>query len=234
MGNPAGPKPQTLLSMLPPLKYLVFKIPLHEFYTGKEGVIYKMKKIVKFNKKRTARGKSNYGKWVIQIIIFTFFVSAAFSFISEVLLRNVEVLVAFIILVIIITVGIVSDIVGVAVTAADETPFHSMSSRKLIGAKTSVILIRNANKISNLCSDAIGDICGIISGAAGAVIITRIAFIGSQNDRTLLAIVLSSIIASFTVGGKAIAKKFAIAECNNIVYRISYLIEKLKFYKKQD
>lgn len=191
-----------------------------------------MKRNIKFNKKRTARGKSNYSKWVIQIIIFTFFVSAGFSFISEVLLRNVEVLVAFIILIIIILVGIVSDIIGVAVTAADEMPFHSMSARKLIGAKTSVQLIRNASKISNLCSDAVGDICGIVSGAAGAVIIGELSFISSAQDRTLLAIVLSSIIASITVGGKAIAKRYAIAQCNNIVYKLGYLVERMKKLSK--
>ena len=107
------------------------------------------------------------------------------------LLRNVQVLVAFIILVVIILTGILFDIIGVAVTAADEKPFHSMSSRKLLGAKTSVALIRNASKLSNFCNDVIGDICGIISGAA-------------------------------------LGKHYAISECNNIMYRIGYVIEQSK------
>lgn len=191
-----------------------------------------MKKIIKFNKKRTAGSGARYGKWVIQIVIFSFFVSALFSFVSELLLKNVEILVAFIILVLIIFLGIVFDIVGVAVTAADETPFHSMASRKQTGAKTAVKMIRNAGKISNLCNDAIGDICGIISGAAGTIIVIKIATMGSDYERTLLAIVLSSIIAAITVGGKAIAKQFAITQCNNIVYRVGYLLEKIKMIFK--
>lgn len=187
-----------------------------------------MKRTIKFNKKRTARGSNKFGKWVIIIIIFSFFVSAGFSLISEVLLRNVDILVAFIILILIILIGILFDIIGVAVTAADEKPFHSMASRKIAGSKMSVKMIRNASRISNLCNDAIGDICGIISGAAGAVIAVKISFMNSDSERTLLAIVLSSIIAAITVGGKALSKQYAISQCNNIVFRIGYLIEKFK------
>jgi len=186
------------------------------------------KKIIKFNKKRTSGGKVSNNKWVIRIVLLTFIVSSVFSFISEVLLRNVQVLVAFIILIIIILIGIFSDIIGVAVTAADETPFHSMSSRKLVGAKTSVTMIRNASKLSNICNDVIGDICGIISGAAGAVLISRLVFVNSDNDRFILTIVLSSIIASITVGGKAIGKHYAISQCNNIVYRVGFIAEEIK------
>lgn len=205
----------------------LYSICYHLCKTNMEETVLS-KKIVKFNKKRTAGGKINYNKWVIQIIILTFIISSLFSFISEVLLRNVQVLVAFIILILIILIGILFDIIGVAVTAADEKPFHSMSSRKLSGAKTSVSLIRNASKFSNFCNDVIGDICGIISGAAGAVVISKLLFIQSDNDRFLLSIVLSSITAAITVGGKAIGKHYAITECNNIVYRIGYIIERSK------
>jgi len=215
VGNPAGPKPQTLLDMLPPIISLM-----------EEAIL--SKKVVKFNKKRTAGGRINYNKWVIKIIILTFIISSLFSFVSEVLLRNVQVLVAFIILIIIILIGIIFDIIGVAVTAADETPFHSMSSRKLQGAKTAVVLTRHASILSNICNDVIGDICGIISGAAGAVVISKLMFIQSDRDRFILSIVLSSITAAITVGGKALGKHYAISQCNNIVYRIGYIIEQVQ------
>mgnify|MGYP000874267959 FL=1 len=191
------------------------------------------KKSIKFNKKRVGNSKEENTRWVIKITILTFGISAILSFISEVLLRNVEVLVAFIILIIIIMVGIIFDIIGVAVTAADETPFHSMSSRKITGAKTSVKLIRNASKVSNICNDAIGDISGIISGAAGAVVIERIMNISSSSDKLALSIALSSITASITVGGKALGKHFAITQCNNIVYKIGYIVESIEnIFKK--
>lgn len=191
------------------------------------------KRDFKFNKKRVGNSKEENTKWMIKITLLTFGISAILSFISEMLLRNVEVLVAFIILIIIIMVGIIFDIIGVAVTAADETPFHSMSSRKITGAKTSVKLIRNASKVSNICNDAIGDISGIISGAAGAVVIERIMNISSNTDKLALSIALSSIIASITVGGKAFAKHFAITQCNNIVYKIGYIVESIEnIFKK--
>lgn len=186
-----------------------------------------MKKNFKLNKKKSAEGNSN-NKWVFHIIFLTFFISAGFSFISEVLLRNVQVLVAFIILIIIIIIGIIFDIIGVAVTAADETPFHSMSSRKIPGARTAIHMIRNASKISNICNDVIGDICSILSGAAGAVIIAKLAFFTSEYDTTLLSICLSAIIAALTVGGKAAGKHIAITQCNSIIYRLGYMAEEFK------
>ncbi|WDC83794.1 hypothetical protein PL321_14940 [Caloramator sp. mosi_1] len=80
----------------------------------------------------------------------------------------------FFVLISIIFVGIIFDIIGVAVTAAEEAPFHSLASRKVKGAKTAVKLIRNADKVSNFCNDVIGDICGVVSGAAGAIIISKL------------------------------------------------------------
>ncbi|KPU44907.1 hypothetical protein OXPF_13850 [Oxobacter pfennigii] len=186
------------------------------------------KKKVKFNKKRSSGFNHSHYNWAIKIIFLTLIISLGLSLISEMLLRNVQVLVAFLILIIIIFIGIIFDVLGVAVTAADEKPFHSMSARKLTGAKTSVYLIRNASKISSLCNDVIGDICGIISGAAGAVVISRLLFVKNDNDRFLLTILLSSVIAAVTVGGKALGKHFAITECNNIVYRTGYIFEKIK------
>lgn len=103
-----------------------------------------------------------------------------------------------------------------------------MASRKIPGSRTSVRMIRNASRISNLCNDAIGDICGIISGAAGAIIVVKLSYISSDYKKALLAIVMSAIISSITVGGKALSKHYAISQCNNIVFRLGYLIEKFR------
>ena len=96
------------------------------------------------------------------------------SFISENLIKNINVVFAFLILIIIIFIGILFDIIGVAVTAADEPPFHAMSANKQKGSKEAVILIRNADIVSNFCNDVIGDIAGTLSGAAGATLVYRI------------------------------------------------------------
>lgn len=187
----------------------------------------KHNKKIRFYIKKTNSKGTNY-RWIIGITIWTFIISALISFISDVLLANVGILIAFIILIIIILIGIVFDIIGVSVTAADEVPFHSMASRKVKGAKTSVNLIRNADKVSNFCNDVVGDICGVISGGTGAVIIGKIITSFQIQNKIILTLSISALIASLTVAGKAIGKNFAISESNNIVYCVAWFIETIR------
>lgn len=181
-------------------------------------------KTKKFYKRKTSDIKPDY-KWIIGITIWTFIISGTITFVSETLLKNVNIYIAFIILVLIISIGISFDIIGVAVTAADETPFHSMASRKVHGARKAVSLIRNADKVSNFCNDVIGDVCGVVSGGTGAVIVTKIMSSISLKDGLVLTIVISAAIASLTVGGKALGKQYAISQCNNIVYGVAWILE---------
>ena len=64
-----------------------------------------------------------------------------------------------IILVAVVLLGIVFDIIGVAVTIAPEEVFHAKATKKADGARTSLNLIKNATKVANFCADVIGDIC---------------------------------------------------------------------------
>lgn len=187
----------------------------------------KKNKRAKLYTKKISNGQSNY-KWIIGIVIWTFVISSLISFVSDQLLSNVNLLAAFIILITIIVIGILFDIIGVAVTAADEVPFHSMASRKVKGAKTSVSLIRNADKVSNFCNDVIGDVCGVISGGTGIVIIEKIITLRGIENKGALTLAISALIASMTVGGKAIGKNFAISQSNNIIYSVAWFIETFK------
>ena len=186
------------------------------------------KKRIKFYKKRTSKD-TNY-KWIIGIIIWTFIISSLISFVSDAMLARVDLFFAFIILIGIILTGILFDIIGVSVTAAEEVPFHSMASRRVRGAKTAVFLIRNADKVSNFCNDVIGDVCGVVSGGAGAAIIGKIITYGGFDDRTktLLTLAISATIASITVGGKALGKNFAISQSNNIVYSVAWFLDTIR------
>lgn len=187
----------------------------------------KGKKPVKFYKKIVSSPKYNY-KWIIGIVFWTFLISCTISYTSDIMISNVNLFVAFLILTAIVFMGILFDIIGVAVTAADEIPFHSMASRKVKGAKTAVYLIRNADKVSNFCNDVIGDVISIISGTIGAVIIGRILTFTGGSYKTLLTLGISALIASITVGGKAFGKYFAISQSNNIVYSVAWLMETVK------
>ena len=125
--------------------------------------------------------------------------------------------------------GILFDIIGVSVTTADEAVFHSMNSRKVYGADTAVMFKKNAEKVSSFCCDVIGDICGIVSGASGTTI--ALILITKCNFNPLLtSLTISAIIASLTIGGKAIGKSFAINKSSIILYEFAKFIS--PFYKK--
>ena len=168
-------------------------------------------------------------RWVIFITIFAFFLSVFMSTFSDLLLKKANTAVAFVILIAIILIGIVFDIIGVAVTVTDEKPFHSMAASKVKGAKSSLMLIRNASRVSNVCNDVIGDICGIISGSSAAFIVSQVEFPpGSLVDITVFSVVLSGIVASLTIGGKAFGKEIAINNSKEIVIMMGEILSVFK------
>ena len=83
----------------------------------------------------TKRQQKEAARWALTIFLVTIVVSATISFVSGEVMNRSSIAVAFLILLFIVAVGIVFDIVGVAVTSADEKPFHSMASRRVPGAK---------------------------------------------------------------------------------------------------
>jgi Hemolysins and related proteins containing CBS domains len=186
---------------------------------------------VKFKQNGAGSIKKNI-TWVLLITVISFFSSVVLSLVSSNVLKVVDIYTAFLVILLIIFVNIIADTVGTAVTAADETPFHAMASRKMYGAKQAIKMIRNADKVSNVCNDVIGDICGVISGAAGTYIIIRL--IGNQSDITI-ELTITGLIACFTVGGKALGKILAIRNSNYIVYKVGEIIQFITsiFYKKK-
>ena len=164
-------------------------------------------------------------RWVIFITIFAFLLSVFMSTFSDILLRKSNTAVAFIVLIAIIFIGLLFDIIGVAVTVTDEKPFHSMAASKVKGAKSSLMLIRNASRVSNVCNDVIGDICGIISGSSAAFIVTQVDFsdVGFMSA-AVFSVILSGIVASLTIGGKAFGKEIAINNSKEIISMIGRIL----------
>jgi len=132
----------------------------------------------------------------------------------------------------IVLIGIIFDMIGIASTAADETPFHSMAARKVYGAKHSIRIVRNADRFSNFCNDVIGDISGIISGTAAALVIIQLAGSMEISKNSALEyginVGLTSLIAAVTVGGKAFGKSFAITYSQDIIFRVGKLLQFLE------
>ena len=157
-------------------------------------------------------------RWVITIFVITLFVSGAISLLSEELLSRSGMAAAFIILFVIVLVGILFDVVGVAVTSADERPFHSMAARKVPGAQEAIGLLRNAERVGSICNDVVGDIYGVISGSASAVIASKIISHFTFSWPNVVSLLMSALVAATTVGGKAIGKTYAIKSCTSIVH----------------
>ncbi|MBQ3511252.1 MAG: hypothetical protein IJA30_03015 [Bacilli bacterium] len=167
-------------------------------------------------------------KWIIQIIIMAFVISFALSFVSEMTIPKLSIVFGILITLIFIFIGILFDIVGVAVTSADEKVFHSMNARQVRGAKVAVTFKKNADKVSSFCCDVIGDICGIISGAAGTTIAVGLANI-MEVELLFVSLTVAAVIAALTIGGKAMGKSFAINKSDIILYEFAKIVS--IFYK---
>ena len=165
----------------------------------------------------TKKERNKTIRWVVTIFFVTILVSSTISLLSDYIMSVAGMAVAFVILFAIVLVGIVFDIIGVAVTSADEKPFHSMAARKVAGAQDSIKLLRNAERVSSICNDVVGDICGVISGTASATIAAQMAGKLGQDKLMFIGLIMSGLVAGLTVGGKAIGKTFAIGSCTSIV-----------------
>ncbi|MBE6924375.1 MAG: hypothetical protein E7466_03950 [Ruminococcaceae bacterium] len=171
-------------------------------------------------------------RWVVTIFFVTILVSGIISLLSDVLMSVSGIIVAFVVLMVIILVGIIFDIIGVAVTSADEKPFHSMAARKVPGAQEAIKLLRNAERVGSICNDVIGDICGVVSGSAAATIAAQVIARTDFPIPKLIVLLMSSLVAGFTVGGKAIGKSIAIESCTIIVSGVGNLIYLLRHPSK--
>ena len=156
-------------------------------------------------------------KWIIKITIITFIISFVLSLLANNAIPNLSLVFGILITLVFIGVGILFDIIGVSVTAADEAVFHSMSSRKVKGANVAVRFKKSADKVSSFCCDVIGDICGVISGAAGTAI-AAILITEYHTNIIVTGLLITAIISSLTIGGKAIGKSFAINKSDIILY----------------
>lgn len=173
--------------------------------------------------KKTGKKKLVDYFWITKIVAISFIISIAFTFISETAIPNVNIIIGILLALLFIFIGVLFDMIGVAVAAADEAVFHSMASRNVKGAKMAVKLKKNADKVSSFCNDVVGDICGIISGSTGAVISIKIAE-SSHFNGLLVTLVVMSIISAITIGGKAVEKGFAMSKSNQILYGFARVI----------
>ena len=183
-----------------------------------------LKNLVEQTKKKEKIKKEQVNwKWIITIVCITFIISFLLSIFANNIIPELSLVFGILITLLFLIIGILFDIVGVSVTTAEESVFHSMNSRKVKGANVAVKFKKNAEKVSSFCCDVIGDICGVISGAAGTAI-TAILVTKFNTNLLITGLLVTATISSLTIGGKAIGKSFAINKSDIILYEFAKII----------
>ena len=172
-------------------------------------------------KRKRGRERERPGpyRWAVQVFFLAIVLSAALSLASETSLSGAGAAAAALVLAVFIGLGILFDIIGVAVTAADPRPFHSMAAHKEPGAKEALVLLRNAGRVSSVCNDVVGDICGIVSGTTTAVIVVRLQTAFALPESVLLSVAVTArkwyVVDA---AGKALGKTVALNKSTSVVY----------------
>lgn len=169
--------------------------------------------------------------WGIIVLFMSFGLTVVFSFLTELLIdENSSAALCVVVLLVLLALNIFCDILANAIISCKPESFHAMASNKIRGAKRAVAFCRNASRLGSVFADVIGDICGIVSGAAGAALATIVALSGGEIIKLVSAITVSAIIGALTVGGKAFFKHFAIKYNKKIVFAFAKFTT---FFKKE-
>ena len=188
-------------------------------------MIEENKKIPKEEKKK----KSN--NWIWTICITTFLLAILLGAIADTTIQNLNLSFAIVILVVIMFIGICSDIIGMSVASADEVVFHAQASKKIKGAAEAIRLVKYADKVSSVCNDVVGDVCGIISGSISALISLEIASLFNLPI-SIVSLVMGALVSSITVTGKAFGKTIAVKESESIIGRVGKIISYISPVRK--
>ena len=172
-------------------------------------------------------------RWVVTVFLVTLVVSGMISLISDEVMASSGLLAAFAILLGIVFLGIIFDIIGMAVATASEKPFPSMAARKVPGAQEAIRLLRNAERVSAICNDVVGDICGGVSGSASATIAALILTHVDTVWPRAVSLGMSALVAGLTAGGQAIGKTIAVNSCTQIVHLVGRFLHTLNRLKKK-
>ena len=184
------------------------------------------------SKKEKARQSKQ--KWILTVVCLSFGLSVVMSFVTSLFVESAGLLVALLSLIVLVMIGIITDVIGTAVTSADEQPFIAMASKRILGAKQALQLIRKAERVSSILNDVVGDIVGIISGSAGSVIAVYLVSLGLKS--AIASMLITAFTSAFMIGGKAYGKGLAIANSDRIVLmvgRVMALFDQKKKTKKK-
>jgi len=165
--------------------------------------------------------------WIVIVFILTFLLSLLFSLITNIISYKFGIIATTVAIILVISIGILFDLIGASSLTSKESTFHAMSAQKVKGARTAIFLIKNNAKVSSICNDIVGDICGIVSGGLGAVLAINVAEHFHVNA-AYITMIVAALISALTVGGKAIFKNVAIKHSDTILFRVAKIVNIFK------
>lgn len=175
---------------------------------------------------------ASWWRRALRVGFFSFVLALVVNYSAGTALRFVPVAVAFAIVFLLVSIGILFDILGTSVTAAEAPPLNAMAAKKVQGARQALWLVRNADRVANFANDVVGDVSGAVSGAAGATVALKLTMLmqGSEFLEEIIGLLMIGLIAGLTVGGKAAGKSFAIQHATRVISlagQVIYWVEKL-------
>ncbi|MFZ5823213.1 MAG: hypothetical protein ACOY94_02525 [Bacillota bacterium] len=156
----------------------------------------------------------------MRVGLFSFFLAVLVNYSSGSALRLLPAFIALFIVFLLVAIGVVFDVLGTSVTAAEVPPLNAMAAKKVSGARQALWLVRNADRVANFANDVVGDVAGAVSGAAAATVAIKLSalFHGGTLAQQLISLVMIGLVAGLTVGGKAAGKTFALEHATQVVY----------------
>ncbi len=171
--------------------------------------------------------------WVIKMTVGTFFIAVVFGLVSQILMEGIEIVfLSVFLLLFIVFLGVLFDTIGTAAAAADEAPLNAKATRKIFGAQKGVYLVRRADQVANFCNDVVGDVTGILSGAVAALLVLQLA-VNLPDMKLYLRILLTALVTSLTVGGKAWGKYLAINYSTEIMLAVGRILSAVDLMKER-
>lgn len=154
--------------------------------------------------------KNNNVFWIIKISLLAFCLSLILGLFSEIILNKLNLLSAFIILIIFMALNIFSDMLGLAITSCQMDSLKEGEMDKKLYKKC-LKLIKNSDRVSSVLCDVVGDVSGILCGISGTIIsIILTKHFSYISINIFWGILTTAVVAALTVLFKAITKKYAV------------------------
>lgn len=154
-----------------------------------------------------------YGR-ALQVGLLALVLGTLIVFPAQIGVATLPPYVSALVILLVVLVGVASDIVGVSATRARETPFIARASKRIPGAREGLYLVRHADAVATIMLDLVGDLCGTVSGALAAGIVLEVSRAKAIAFETAVVV---GIVSGLTIGMKALAKSFAVRRAEGVI-----------------